>query len=57
MRFSNRAALITGGGRGIGAATAELLAHQEAAVVVTDVDAGPADETAAGIRAAGGPTG
>lgn len=54
MRFGDRVALITGGGRGIGAATAELLARQGAAVVVTDVDAGPAEEVAAGIREAGG---
>lgn len=54
MRFGDRVALITGGGRGIGAATAELMARQGAAVVVTDVDAGPAEEVAAGIREAGG---
>ncbi len=52
MRFSGRAALVTGGGRGIGAATARLLASEGAAVGVADADLGPAEEVAAGIRAA-----
>jgi 3-oxoacyl-[acyl-carrier protein] reductase len=54
MRLANRVALITGGGRGIGAATAKVLAKQGAAVTITDMDLGPAEEVAAEIREAGG---
>jgi 3-oxoacyl-[acyl-carrier protein] reductase len=54
VRFAGKAALITGGGRGIGAATAARLASEGAAVAVTDVDAGPAEETARAIEADGG---
>jgi 3-oxoacyl-[acyl-carrier protein] reductase len=46
MRFENKVALITGGGRGIGAATAELFAAEGASVVVCDLDKAPADEVA-----------
>lgn len=53
-RLEGRVAFLTGAGRGIGAATASTLAAQGAAVAVTDVDLAPAEETAAGIRAAGG---
>ncbi|MEO6798273.1 MAG: 3-oxoacyl-ACP reductase FabG [Candidatus Dormibacter sp.] len=44
MRFKDRVALITGGGRGIGAATAELLARDGAMVAVADMDVAPAQE-------------
>jgi 3-oxoacyl-[acyl-carrier protein] reductase len=54
VRFAAKAALITGGGRGIGAATAARLASEGAAVAVTDVDAAPAEETASAIERAGG---
>ncbi|MBZ0281832.1 MAG: SDR family oxidoreductase [Anaerolineae bacterium] len=52
--LENKTAIVTGSGRGIGAATAKLLAFHGANVVVTDIDAAPAEETVAAIRAAGG---
>src|SRR4051812_9584701 len=52
-RLDGRVAFLTGAGRGIGAATAARLASDGAAVVVTDMDAGPAEETATAIRSSG----
>jgi 3-oxoacyl-[acyl-carrier protein] reductase len=46
-RFDGRVALVTGGGNGIGAATCEVLGEQGAAVVVADLEEGPASEVAA----------
>lgn len=53
-RLDGRVAFLTGAGRGIGAGTAAKLASEGATVVVTDMDAGPAEETSSAIRAAGG---
>mgnify|MGYP003587396829 CR=1 FL=1 len=50
-RLNGKVAIVTGGGRGIGAATAARLAAEGAAVVVNDIDAEPAEATVAGIRA------
>ncbi|MFD4555684.1 SDR family NAD(P)-dependent oxidoreductase [Streptomyces sp. NPDC058469] len=51
---SSRVAIVTGAGRGIGAATASRLAADGAAVAVLDLDAGAAADTVGRIRAAGG---
>lgn len=63
LRFDERVAVVTGGGRGLGREYALLLASRGARVVVNDVggslagegaDAAPADEVVAEIRSAGG---
>ncbi|MFJ3091190.1 SDR family NAD(P)-dependent oxidoreductase [Streptomyces sp. NPDC086838] len=52
-RFDGYRVLITGAGRGIGAATARLMAAEGARVLVTDLDGDRAEAVAAEIRAAG----
>ncbi len=52
--IDDKAAIVTGSGRGIGAATAKLLAQHGAKVIVSDLDEGPAQETASAINEAGG---
>jgi len=49
VRFQDRVALVTGAGRGIGAATAARMASEGARVVVSDMDIGPAEEVAGPI--------
>jgi len=46
MRFEGKNAVVTGGARGIGAATAQRLASEGARVVVADFDETTAQETA-----------
>ncbi len=52
--IDGKVAILTGAGRGIGAATAKLFGAEGAAVVVSDLDPAPAEEAAAAIRNAGG---
>ena len=54
MRFSGSAAVITGGGQGIGAAVARALAAEGAAVVVAARSADRIEAVAAEIRRSGG---
>ena len=58
FRVDGKAALVTGGAQGIGAAVAEALAQMGASVLVTDIQESAAAATAerirATVRAAGG---
>jgi NAD(P)-dependent dehydrogenase (short-subunit alcohol dehydrogenase family) len=52
--LADRVAVITGGGGGIGAATARLFAEHGARVVIADIDAARAQQTVDEITTAGG---
>ena len=54
MRLHDKVALITGSAGGMGKAAAELFAREGSSIIVTDVMADAGEETARGIREAGG---
>jgi NAD(P)-dependent dehydrogenase (short-subunit alcohol dehydrogenase family) len=54
MRYGGKTAIVTGGGNGIGRATAQRLASESAAVVVMDLKAEDAGAVAESISKAGG---
>lgn len=52
--LEGKTAIITGSGRGIGRATAELMARHGARVVLSDIDPEPVEQAVGAILAAGG---
>ncbi|MFT4761776.1 MAG: NAD(P)-dependent dehydrogenase (short-subunit alcohol dehydrogenase family), partial [Saprospiraceae bacterium] len=52
--LQNKIALVTGAAGGIGRATAEVLAHKGAKVIVTDINEPSGKETVELIQKAGG---
>ena len=52
-KLDGRVALVSGSGRGIGREIALKLASEGARLVINDLDAGPANETAEAVRAMG----
>lgn len=52
--LDGKTAIITGSGRGIGKASAMMMAREGAAVVISDIDPVPAEETVKEIISAGG---
>jgi len=54
MRFENKVVLVTGGGSGIGRATALRFASEGAAVLISDTDEAGANSVAQEIRDSGG---
>ncbi len=54
LMLKDKNCIITGSGRGIGRATALLFAQEGGRVVVSDLDAGPANEVVEEIKSCGG---
>ncbi|HEX4895373.1 MAG TPA: SDR family NAD(P)-dependent oxidoreductase, partial [Solimonas sp.] len=53
LGLTDRVAIVTGSGRGIGAETARALAEEGARIVVTDIDAQAAADSCAALQGAG----
>lgn len=53
LELSGRVAVVTGAGQGMGKAVSQALAARGAALVVNDINAGPAEQTAAELRSDG----
>ena len=53
-KLSNQVAIVTGAGQGMGAATANYLAHEGAVVIVSDINASKAAGVAEEINSSGG---
>ena len=51
--LAGKFAMVTGGGGGLGRATCLTMAREGATIAVADTDMALAEETAAGVRAAG----
>jgi NAD(P)-dependent dehydrogenase (short-subunit alcohol dehydrogenase family) len=54
VRFNDQVALVTGGGRGVGAACVRRFSEDGASVLIADMDERAANEVAAEITQAGG---
>ncbi len=55
-RLSDKVAIVTGGGGGIGGATARALAREGAAVLVVDIDQAAAERISQEIQDASSPS-
>ena len=53
MDLDGKVAIVTGAGQGMGKSVAQVLAARGAALVVNDINAGPAEQTAAELRSSG----
>ncbi len=54
MRLEKKVAIVTGGGKGIGAAICKALSDEGASIAVADIDTAAAEKTAQALQQAGG---